>query len=204
MKPSRLQDDGVCLLCDWWWLILLLLLLILAAILTKPYWGPAIFPPTPTPLPTATMIPTITLPATVTPTPTLEPTRTSTAVPGTGDVQVTLFWDGRNDLDLHVVDPAGEEIFYGYSSSTSGGKLDIDGNAGCGSNMTDSPIENVFWATGGAPRGNFRIFVNYYSQCTNTLPTRFRVRLLVDGKIQEFEGIVERTGQDVPVTEFTR
>ena len=37
---------------------------------------------------------------------------TLTAV-GTGDVQVTLTWDVDSDVDLHVTDPAGEEITTG-------------------------------------------------------------------------------------------
>ena len=48
---------------------------------------------------------------------------------GTGDVQVTLSWDTDSDVDLHVVDPSGEEIFYGNRESASGGMLDLDSNA---------------------------------------------------------------------------
>jgi uncharacterized protein YfaP (DUF2135 family) len=40
---------------------------------------------------------------------------------GTGDVQVTVTWDADSDLDLHVVEPSGEEIFYGHPVSATGG-----------------------------------------------------------------------------------
>lgn len=209
MKPTRLQDDGVCFLCDWWWLLLLLLFLIAGIFLSQPYWGPMVFPPTLTPRPTATMIPTNTIipPTpifTTAPTPTPIRQLTSTVIPGTGDVQVTLLWQGHNDLDLHVVDPQGEEIYFSNHTSNSGGELDIDSNAACGSQMSDSPIENIYWGTDSAPKGDFRVSVHYYVQCTSTIPTRFTVRLLVDGVLREFEGTVEHVGQNVVVIEFQR
>ena len=31
---------------------------------------------------------------------------------GTGDVQISLSWDVDSDVDLHVVDPNGDEIYW--------------------------------------------------------------------------------------------
>ena len=42
---------------------------------------------------------------------------------GTGDVQVTLLWSSVADLDLHVVDPWGEEVCFDNPVSSSGGEL---------------------------------------------------------------------------------
>lgn len=50
---------------------------------------------------------------------------------GTGDVQVTLSWNADSDVDLHVVDPSGEEIYWSNRRSASGGQLDLDSNAAC-------------------------------------------------------------------------
>ncbi len=47
-----------------------------------------------------------------------------------GDVQLTAAWSTRADVDLHVVDPIGEEIYYNHATSDSGGRLDHDANAG--------------------------------------------------------------------------
>jgi hypothetical protein len=83
---------------------------------------------------------------------------------GTGEVQVNISWDSRADVDLYVVDPFGEEIYYAHRGSVSGGQLDIDSNAACG---TDGPrAENIFWSFGEVPpRGDFVVRANYWSSC---------------------------------------
>ena len=83
---------------------------------------------------------------------------------GTGEVQVNISWNSRADVDLYVVDPLGEEVYYAHRGSHSGGQLDIDSNAACG---TDGPrAENVFWPFGIVPpRGDYIVRVNYWSEC---------------------------------------
>ena len=49
----------------------------------------------------------------------------------TGQVQATLRWTGTADMDLHVIDANGEEIYFGASASSSGGELDLDKIPGC-------------------------------------------------------------------------
>jgi uncharacterized protein YfaP (DUF2135 family) len=99
---------------------------------------------------------------------------------GTGDVQVTLSWGTVDDLDLHVIEPGGEEIYYGHRTSATGGSLDVDSNAGCGTQM--NPVENIFWGAGAAPLGTYTVLVDYYRHCTSEDPTvPFSVKLLVDG-----------------------
>ncbi len=90
---------------------------------------------------------------------------TLTAV-GTGDVQVSLTWDVDSDVDLHVVDPSGEEIFYGNSSAASGGQLDLDSNAGC--SLDHKRAENITWPTGHAPSGHYQVLVDYWDACSQT------------------------------------
>jgi hypothetical protein len=86
---------------------------------------------------------------------------------GTGDVQVNITWNSPADVDLYVVDPNNEEIFYGDRTSGSGGQLDLDSNAAC---STDGPrAENIFWSTGTVPpRGLYTIRVNLWSACGAT------------------------------------
>lgn len=82
---------------------------------------------------------------------------------GTGDVQVSISWDAASDVDLHVVEPSGEEIYYGHAQSATGGKLDLDSNAGCVIDNKDN--ENITWPTGQAPHGTYSVRVDYFDAC---------------------------------------
>jgi hypothetical protein len=82
---------------------------------------------------------------------------------GTGDVQVSVSWDSSSDVDLYVVDPAGEEIYYGNRRSASGGELDLDSNAAC--HGPDVQNENITWPEDSAPRGEYTVRVNYWDSC---------------------------------------
>jgi hypothetical protein len=102
---------------------------------------------------------------------------------GTGDVQVTLRWFSTADLDLAVVDPTGARIDYGTRSSPTGGTLDVDSNGGC-SSATTAPVENVFWPTGAAPDGEYRITVDYFNVCPGGEgPQAFELTLMVAGQV---------------------
>ncbi len=83
---------------------------------------------------------------------------------GEGDVLATLSWRSEADLDLHVFEPSGEEIWYADRNSATGGYLDTDANAGCSERRT-APQENVTWPSGKAPKGSYRISVVVYDRC---------------------------------------
>lgn len=126
---------------------------------------------------------------------------------GTGDVQVTLSWNTVADVDLHVVDPSGEEIFYGHPQSASGGALDLDSNAGC---QSDGPRnENITWPTSGAPTGTYSVLVDYWDNCT-AASTDYSVTVNVRGQSpQTFtgtftgEGDQGGAGAGIQITTFT-
>ncbi len=103
-----------------------------------------------------------------------------TVVPvGTGQVQVSLSWSTQADVDLHVVDPTGEEIYWLSRNSASGGMLDLDSNAACGS---DGPRnENITWPLNDAPAGEYKVLVDYWSNC-GAAATPFVVTVNVKGR----------------------
>jgi len=43
-----------------------------------------------------------------------------------GDPQFTLLWDTKADIDLHVIEPGGKEIFWNDPKGKFGGELDVD------------------------------------------------------------------------------
>jgi hypothetical protein len=119
---------------------------------------------------------------------------------GTGDVQVTLRWDGPADLDLHVVDPFGEEIWYSHATSLSGGELDVDAHVAC---VPNAPVENVYWPTGGAPSGSYQVYVQNFAGCSGGASS-YTVTIRVDGVVvAERSGVLAGEGASDLVAEFS-
>jgi len=112
------------------------------------------------------------------------------------DIRASLLWNNRNDLDLHVVPPSGEEVYYAQKKSACGGWLDVDMNIG---GETTKPVENVRWAKGSAPKGRYRVFVQNYGfkEAVHT-PTDFRVEIEVAGEVKQFTGTVSQNGETGP------
>lgn len=122
---------------------------------------------------------------------------------GSGDIQVSLNWDTPTDVDLHVTDPFGCELYYGNKSDAgfgfnsvcrgAGGTLDLDSNAGC---YLDTGYtaqggirnENVFWPPGAAPEGQYTVKVDYWSACSVTARTNYTVTVNYCGKTEVYEG----------------
>ncbi len=132
------------------------------------------------------------------------PSTRNEPVLGTGDVQVTLRWDAPVDLDLHVIDPSGQEIWFSSPSSTTGGRLDVDANGNC-QTMSASPVENVFWPTGGAPSGSYQVSVAYYMSCGFDGPVSYEVTIKQNNQVvNTLTGTVYTEKDFQLVTNFTR
>ncbi len=120
----------------------------------------------------------------------------------TGSIQVSLSWNNLNDLDLHVVAPSGERVYFAFPRSNCGGHLDVDMNAG--GKQSNKPVENVYWPRNGAPAGKFEVFVNYFGQHDAVDATPFEVHVLVDGKKKSYKGVVRGGDSSTLVAEFRR
>jgi hypothetical protein len=105
-----------------------------------------------------------------------------------GKLQIILAWEDRNDLDLHVVCPAGGEISFNTRQAC-GGQIDVDAN-GDARVATASPVENVYFDDPAA--GTYRVVVNPYAMRV-AVDSRFRVTIRRDG---EPDKVVEGTARN--------
>lgn len=141
----------------------------------------------------------------------------------TGDIQVSLIWNNFNDLDLHVVEPSGDEIWYQNKKVKSGGEMDIDMNFAYGGDIGESaadkslppeisrwvsskPIENIFWPAGAAPAGKYKVEIEYLTNykflqkiqnakgCED--PTIFTVRVKIGKHSAEFSDTIFYNAND--------
>jgi hypothetical protein len=115
-----------------------------------------------------------------------------------GDPQFTLIWDTEADIDLHVLEPGGAEIFWEVRHGKRGGELDVDDVDGFGP-------ENIYWMTDGSdgsrtkgqgPAGEYQWFVHYYGGFGGIAKqTNWKVRVKHEGKVEIFRGRLANVGQ---------
>ena len=127
--------------------------------------------------------------------------RMSAAGAVTGEITVTLLWNSHSDLDLVVTCPTGQALDY-RNPTECGGTLDVDANT-ARDKLQDRPVENVFWPSGKAVPGTYRIAIRYLPRKDEQSPreTSFQVRLGRDGRESVFKGKI-RPDTVVPVTDF--
>ena len=124
---------------------------------------------------------------------------------GTGELQVSVSWDAPSDVDLHVVDPAGDEVFYASPTVASGGELDLDSNAACFIDNVNN--ENITWPT--APDGEYTVRLDYFQSCA-VAETNYAVTVQRAGHDAETftgvftgEGDLGGSGAGIDITTFT-
>jgi hypothetical protein len=101
---------------------------------------------------------------------------------GTGRLQVSCSWDKLNDVDLHLVEPNGAEIYYGDDYSENGGELDVDSNADCYLDYINN--ENITYDDEAIiESGKYTVRVDFYSTCSITANTNFIVTTRYRGQI---------------------
>ena len=109
-----------------------------------------------------------------------------------GDIQVSVAWDSPADVDLHVVEPGGAEIYWVDDQSAAGGVLDLDSNAGC---FSDGPRnENITYPSVTPPSGTYTVRLDYWDAC-GAAATNYVVTIRVEGHaIEIFQGQFTGTG----------
>lgn len=103
---------------------------------------------------------------------------------GRGVITVSMLWHTTDDVDLHVITPSGEEIFYS-NPQAGGGYLDIDMQV---SSFVKNPVENIYFET--AERGTYQVFiVNYYDR--NPGDSEVLVRVTVRGVTKDYRVVLD-------------
>lgn len=105
---------------------------------------------------------------------------------GTGVLQVSLTFDQNTDLDLYLVEPDGEVIFYGNRYSTNGGILDLDSNPGCWVDGVNN--ENITYDSESTiESGTYTVRVNNFADCVGTA-VNYSVYVRYNGELVSTSG----------------
>jgi hypothetical protein len=102
-----------------------------------------------------------------------------------GFLRISLAWSNYDDLDLHVFEPSGREIYFSDKVSRgTGGNLDVDMNAGGG--KTREPVENVVYPTAAkmAP-GKYHVRVHNYAK-RESVDVGFTLEMEWDGHVLQY------------------
>ncbi len=112
-----------------------------------------------------------------------------------GDLNINLTFSTPKDVDLHLITPSGNEIYYGNrggvievgDQSVSYG-LDHDSNPAC--NLDYLNNENIYIPAELVENGEYRVVVNLYSNCTSAYDCSWAVVTRYKGNIipNELEG----------------
>jgi len=117
-----------------------------------------------------------------------------------GVIRVSLSWFNKDDLDIHVKEPNGNEIYYinAQLHHTSSGILDVDMNV---TSPVNNAVENIVWTQKHQiPEGLFKVWIHNYTP-RETTNKGFVVELEYDGVIQTFTYDQQVSG-NVGVIEF--
>ena len=101
---------------------------------------------------------------------------------GTGQLQVSLSFSNDKDIDLHLVEPNGEHIYYGNRCSDNGGQLDLDSNPSC--NIDGINNENITYGEDAfIEPGTYKVYAVMYRNCDATIATDYAVTVTYGGRV---------------------
>ena len=108
------------------------------------------------------------------------------------DVQVTVSWDTDADLDLHVADPTGHEVYFGSRVVESGGRLFPDSDDCEPDNIRN---ERIAWTEGTPPPGLYEVRLSHFDSC-DAEETNYILTVYNHGHTTTFSGTFTGPGGD--------
>ncbi len=108
-----------------------------------------------------------------------------------GAIEVKLAFSNSKDVDLHLVTPSGEHIYYGNRGGTytneSGEEisygLDVDSNAGC--SIDNINKENIYIPAELVENGTYTVVVDMYENCQSSIATSWSIVARYQGELIE-------------------
>ena len=103
----------------------------------------------------------------------------------TGILRWSLSWFNSDDLDIHVVEPDGNHIFYGCKGQVhrSSGVLDVDMNV---RGESRTPVENIVWTDKSRMQeGTYTVLVHQFTQ-RETKDVGFDIEMEYEGETLHF------------------
>ena len=102
-----------------------------------------------------------------------------------GEFNNRVGWFNTDDLDAHMLEPGGNEIYFSNKRSFgTGGQLDVDMNAG--SNLVRNPVENITYKTIKQMRpGIYSYFIHQFN-CRENIDYGFDAEIEILGNILNF------------------
>ncbi len=104
-----------------------------------------------------------------------------------GAITVTLSWSTTDDLDLLLVEPNGNKIYFEHPNSSDGGHLDVDMNREGNGNVTD-PIENIYYDS--TPQaGTYQVFVYNFKRFSDVESIPYKVFVKSGERVSVYNGV---------------
>jgi len=128
----------------------------------------------------------------------LTPEQVAALPGGSGELRFHMVFDNHDavDLDLHVLEPSGEHIYYSDPRAISGGELDVDCMCGY---CPNGPSENIYWNHAEAKGGVYQVWVEYFTACevAHSASSYTLWVLLGDDVVGSLEGTLSRGQSEV-------
>jgi len=103
-----------------------------------------------------------------------------------GVIRCSLSWYNTDDLDIHVIEPNQNEIYYLNNTSFTSGKLDVDMNASARKAVRGA-VENITWNNRNRMlEGNYDLIIHNYKVRERNIDVGFEVEIEHNGHVYSF------------------
>ncbi len=99
-----------------------------------------------------------------------------------GPLRITLYWSERTDIDLHILTPTGEKLWYRNRNTNDGGEFASDSCIGGTCIPGSAVLETAHWANE-PTRGYYEVWATNYA---GEMAVSAKFEILIDGVISSY------------------